>query len=189
MIHINELYDILPINCIDKKIDLLTFNDMNWYIDNLKKSYYEQFMDFKFSSDIQDKKLRNVIYNMILGYKLKTQSTYEARMLLKSKDGYTIYGGCTIFEKGNCDDIELAYFILPQYQGNGLGTTLLKEVCKSLDNSSIPFKRLLLTIRCDNMASIYVAEQAGFRRLQEVRGKYKRNIIMYIDRTLINEVK
>lgn len=188
MIHINELCDILPINCIDKKLNLLTFNDMNWYIDNLKKPYYEQFMDFKFSSDIQDSKLRSVIYSMVLGYKLKAESTYEARLLLKSKDGYTIYGGCTVFEKENCSDIELAYFILPQYQGKGLGTMLLRELCKALDKSNIPFDRLLLTIRCDNISSIHVAKQAEFRVLQEVKGKYNKNIIMYIDRTLINEV-
>ena len=189
MIHINELNNILPISCEDKNLNLLTFDDMEWYIKNCKKTYYEEFLDFKFSSDIQDNKLREVIYNMIVGYKLKISSGYEARLLLKNKDNNIIYGGCTIFEKNNFNDIEVAYFILPKYQGKNLGTLMLKKICIALKNSTIPFKKITLTIRYDNKASLKVAQKVGFKYLAEVEGKYRKNIIMYIDRTSINEGK
>lgn len=189
MIHINELNNILPISCEDKNLNLLTFDDMEWYIKNCKKPYYEEFLDFKFSSDIQDNKLREVIYNMIVGYKLKISSGYEARLLLKDKDNSIIYGGCTIFEKNNFNDIEVAYFILPKYQGKNLGTLMLRNICIALKNSTIPFKKITLTIRYDNKASLKVAQKVGFKYLTEVEGKYRKNIIMYIDRTSINEDK
>lgn len=189
MIHIKELIDILPINCGDKKLSILTFDDMDWYIKNCKKPYYEEFLDFKFSSDITDSKLREAIYNMIIGYKLKINSRYEARLLLKDFKGKHIYGGCTVFEKNNTHDIEVAYFVLPKYQGKNLGTDILKSICWALKKSSIPFEKIVLTIRYDNKASIRVAEKAGFKYLTEVDGKYRKNIIMYIDRTSINEVK
>lgn len=189
MIHINELNNILPISCEDKNLNLLTFDDMEWYIRNCKKPYYEEFLDFKFSSDIQDSKLREVIYNMIVGYKLIVSSGYEARLLLKDRENNIIYGGCTIFEKNDFNDIEVAYFILPKYQGKNLGTLMLKKVCIALKNSEIPFKKITLTIRYDNKASLKVAQKAGFKYLTEVEGKYRKNIIMYIDRTSINEDK
>lgn len=189
MIHINELNNILPISCEDKNLNLLTFDDMEWYIKNCKKPYYEEFLDFKFSSDIQDNKLREVIYNMIVGYKLKISSGYEARLLLKDKDNSIIYGGCTIFEKNNFNDIEVAYFILPKHQGKNLGTLMLRNICIALKNSTIPFKKITLTIRYDNKASLKVAQKVGFKYLTEVEGKYRKNIIMYIDRTSINEDK
>lgn len=189
MIHIKELTDILPINCKSGSLNLLTFDDMNWYIKNCKQPYYEEFLDFKFSSDITDSKLREAIYNMIIGYKLKVTSRYEARLLLKDRDSNRIYGGCTIFERNNTSDIEIAYFVLPEYQGNNIGTDILKSTCKALKESELPFEKLLLTIRYDNKASIRVAEKAGFKFLSEVEGKYRRNIIMYIDRTSINEIQ
>lgn len=189
MIHINELNNILPISCEDKNLNLLAFDDMEWYIRNCKKPYYEEFLDFKFSSDIQDSKLREVIYNMIVGYKLVVSSGYEARLLLKDRENSIIYGGCTIFEKNDFNDIEVAYFILPKYQGKNLGTLMLKKVCIALKNSEIPFKKITLTIRYDNKASLKVAQKAGFKYLTEVEGKYRKNIIMYIDRTSINEDK
>ena len=101
MVYIKELVDILPISCGDKNLSLLTFDNMDWYIKNCKKHYYEEFLDFKFSSDIRDSELREAIYNMIIGYKLKISSGYEARLLLKGTTDNTVYGGCTIFEKNN----------------------------------------------------------------------------------------
>lgn len=189
MIHINELSNILPIRCGDKDLNLITFNDMEWYIQNCKKPYYDEFLDFKFSSDIQDSKLREVIYNMIVGYKLKVSSGYEARLLLKDNKTGIIYGGCTLFEKNKFNDIEIAYFIIPKYQNNNLCTIMLNELCTKLKYSEIPFNKITLTIRYDNKASIKVAHKAGFKYLTEVEGKYKKNIIMYIDRASINEDK
>ena len=66
MVHIRELIDVLPIKCQDKSLNLLTFDNMDWYIRNCKKPYYEEFLDFKFSSDITDSNLREAIYNMII---------------------------------------------------------------------------------------------------------------------------
>ena len=187
MIHIKELISILPINCRNGELNLLTFDDMEWYIKNCKKPYYEEFLDFKFSTDIHDNKLRESIYNMIISYKLKIGSGYEARLLLKDTKTNTVYGGCTVFERNGFKDLEVAYFILPKYQGNNLGTEMLSKVCSALKNSNIPFEKILLTIRYDNKASLKVADKVGFKYLSEVDGKYKKNIIMYIDRTSINE--
>ena len=189
MIHIKELIDILPVKCKNGSLNILTFDDMDWYIRNCKQHYYEEYLDFKFSSDITDSKLREAIYNMIIGYKLKIPSRYEARLLLKDKSYGVIYGGCTVFERNNTSEIEVAYFILPEYQGNNIGTDILKNICIVLKKSLVPFEKIILTIRYDNKASIRVAEKVGFKLLSEVQGKYKRNIIMYMDRKSINEIK
>lgn len=184
MIHINELFDILPINCGDKNINILTFNDMEWYIDNCKKDYYEKFLDFKFSSDIQDYDLRGYIYNTILSCKLRISSIYEARLLLKDKENTTVYGGCTIFEDKNTKNIEIAYFVLPEYQNKGLGTMILKAVCNALVKSDIPFDNIIITVRYNNIASLRVAEKAKFKCIKEVEGRYGKNIIMCLDNNM-----
>lgn len=179
MIHINELKEILPISYGCKKLDLITDDDLDWYIDNCRSAYYEKYLDFKFSKDIQYDKLKCSITNMVNSYKANLSTRCEARLVLRDKLTNSIYGGCTVYEDNEHDNIELAYWVLPEYQGKGICKQMLNEVLNKLNKSDIPFNIFIAVIREDNISSIKLAEVCGFSKLKVYNGKYCKNIVYY----------
>lgn len=186
MKNIKLLNNVLPIIFDNKRLTLISFNDIEWYISNCRKAYYEEYLDFKFSKDITKDKLRETLYNLVVSYRLNIKSYGEARLLLRDIYNNEIYGGCTIFEREN-STIEIAYFIIPKYQGKGIGKKMLFNLCKALANSSIQFNKITLIIRYDNYNSLALAKSVGFKKLSEFQGKYKKNIIMYISKDSLND--
>lgn len=178
MFNFKDFCNILPIVFDDKILNFITFEDIDWYSDNCRKPYYEKYLDFKFSKDIKQDKFKEILYNLIVGYKLKIGELIDLRLLLKNSNG-TIIGGCTVFNKRGTNDIELAYFILPEYQHNGYAKVMINNLMYAITKSDIKFDKFILQIREDNKASINLAKNLGFKKLHEVKGKYKTNIIYY----------
>ena len=189
MIYINELNNILPIVYDGKRIEFLSLDDLNKYVNNCRLEYYNEFMDFNFKADVTKRKLTNIIYDIVIVQKIKEKSRYEARLVLKDIKKNKIIGGCTIFEKVVADTIELAYFIVPEYQHRGLGAEMLSNIMSAMKESDIAFNKLVVTIRYDNVRSLQLVKNLGFKELAVENGKYKKNIILYIDRTSIHEIE
>lgn len=158
MLHINELLEILPINCKSGRIEILTMKYLDWYVDNCRKDYYNQYTNFNFCS-IPRKQLKDTIKNMINSYDNKVRDKCEARVILKNNN--IIIGGCTIFEIDK-ENIELAYFVIPEQQHKGIAYDMLYNLIKSISISNISFKRFILTIQSCNKISIKLAEKLGF---------------------------
>ena len=180
MYNIKELYNCLPITYDNKIINIISFEDMDWYLNNCVQDYFEEYLDFKFSKDIKYENLQSALYKIIVGYKLKIEEYGEARLLLKDLNTKEIYGGCTIFERGN--NLELAYFIIPKYHNKNIATSMLREVINALAISDIQFNKFVLTVREDNIASLKVAEKLNFKFSHEYSGKYKINKVFKLER-------
>lgn len=171
---IKQLSDILPIRYDDKILRLLSFHDIEWYSNNLRRDYYERYMDFKFSKDIAKERLEQILYQIAIDGLCGTASNHEARLVLCNEE--SIIGGITIMEKDDAS-IELGYFIIPEQSSKGLASKMLSVFIDKLRESKVDFKIIRLIIREDNAASIKVAEKLGFKLSNEVLGKYKRNLI------------
>jgi RimJ/RimL family protein N-acetyltransferase len=190
MISIKKLSKILPIKYNGLTLDLLTLEDLDWYLKNLRSPYYEKYLDFKFSKDISSKELREAISNMIVSYQLKIESPCEARFLLKEDDTNTIIGGCTVFERNtHPDSVEIAYFIIPEYQNRNMGYHMVKNLCQAMNQTDMQFKKIEAVVRSDNAASINMLSNLGFREKCREHGKYRENIIMWLNREYINDIK
>jgi len=184
MYNIKQLTNILPIVVNDLIIKLVSFEDIDWYIHNCRKPYFEKYLDFKFSTDISYDKLEVSLYNLVKSYKLKKVEYGEARLLLKDCIG-NIVGGCTIFEKDK-DTLELAYFIVPEYHRKGIAYIMIKKVLKALCESEIKFNKIIVTIQSDNIASINLITKLGFIITSSFIGKYTNNYVYTIYRRDIN---
>jgi predicted acetyltransferase len=177
MQQIENLIKTLPIQYDNKELNLLKIKDINWYCDNCRKAYYNKYMDFNFSTDITEKKLRESLYILVKQYIFKVKTNNEVRLILKDKCSNTIYGGCTIHERivDSKNYLELAYFIVEEYQNNGLASEMIKQLTDKLSRSSIKFNGFIAMIRSDNIASEKLLLSNGFHLLKEKQGKYKIN--------------
>ena len=64
------------------------------------------------------------------------------------------------------NEVEMAYFIDEEYQGNGYATEALSALFDwCMEVSELPY--LILTIDCANVASSRVAEKAGFELFEK----------------------
>lgn len=182
MISIKEFSDILPIKCRYGELNFLSFDKLDWYVDNCRKDYYNEHLDFNFKSDITREDLYDTFYNLVIGQKLKEKSDKEARLVLKNEVNDCI-GGALAYELQRNNVIELAYFVVPEYQHMGIAYDMLKSMIEALNKSKLKFRGFIATIQYDNVASINLVKKLGFRLLSEADGKYKKNITMYLDRT------
>lgn len=176
------VYNMVPLMYSNKILNLLSYEDIDWYINNCREHYYEEYNDFKFSKDITKNKLKSLIYSLVTSYKLKDTNKYGSRMLLKDIKTKEIYGGCVVFNVNNDEDLELAYFILPKYASSGLATEMLLNLIYALNNTKSSYKKYILRIQSSNIASINVAEKCGFTERCKVKGKYTTNIIYELER-------
>lgn len=178
---IKELCRALPIKYDNKILDLLTFKDIDWYVNNCMQSYFNEFLDFKFSTQLNEAELQTHLYNAIISYTFRVKSSSEARLLLKDRKSSTIYGGCTVFNtKNSC--IELAYFVVPEHHNKGIATDMLNHLVYALCNSNMAFDKLKIVIREDNIASLKLADKLGFKLNSTEKGKYKMNKVYILER-------
>ena len=188
MYNIKELINILPIEYDVYKLRLITFKDSEWYIENCRSSYYEQYCDFKFSTDIAKNKLESALYNLIKGYTCRISTAGEARLVLEDKNN-NIIGGVTIVEKqnNNKDNIlELAYFVIPKHWNKGVAYNMLKNIICRINKTNINFAYYTVVIREDNIASINLANKLGFKESSRNNGRFKDNITFILKRDNID---
>lgn len=188
MYNIKELINILPIEYENYKLRLIKFKDLEWYIENCRSHYYEQYCDFKFSTDISKAKLARILFNLTKGYTCKISTAGEARLVLEDENN-SIIGGVTIFEKqnDNRDNIlELAYFVIPKHWNKGVAYNMLKNIIYEINKTNIDFKYYTVVIREDNIASINLANKLEFKESSRDKGRFKNNITFILKRDNID---
>lgn len=91
-----------------------------------------------------------------------SKDVYESkRYAVALKDSDILIGSVGMGLEDTINEVEMAYFIDEDYQGNGYATEALLALfdwCMSV--SDLPY--LVLTIDCANEASLEVAKKAGF---------------------------
>ena len=182
MYNIKKLKNHLPLTFDNYQLDLLAMSEIDWYIDNFKKEYMNRFMDNSVVSrdDMYDR-IKFGLYSLVLSYKTGMKISGEARMLVKEKGTDNIVGGCTLMEKTR-KDIEIGYWILPEYQGNKICTKLIDAVIEMIKQMQC-IDSITLRIQCDNTISQAVANKAGFKHVEDEQGK---KTINYIYRMELN---
>lgn len=175
---IKELKKQLPSVIDDKyKLRLLDYGDIDWYIDFFLTDYFKKYQDDRISEDDRVS-IKVGLTNTVAAYRVGLKQSGAMRLVLEDLDTENCVGGCTIYEREN-NSLELGYWILPAYSGKGLAKKLVKQatgIVKELDN----FSEVYVEIRCDNIASICVAEECGYKLLREIDGKYTKNLIYNI---------
>lgn len=179
MKNIAELLKILPIRYDNKKLSLITYKDINWYYNNCIQPYYNEYLDFDFANDVTEERFKAILKNLVVGYKNKLSTYGEARMLLKDENN-NIIAGCSFIER--IDDIEIAYFVLPNYQHQGIAYEMLDKFISTLSKSNFPYKRIISVVREDNIQSIKLMEKLGFKLERIDDGKKKKNNVFILER-------
>lgn len=176
MLQIKRLKESLPLSIDeDLELNIIDISDLHKYVNILRSEYYQRYTDFDFSG-MDRKVLVKIMENQIQYARRGSEVPDETRLLLKNKKTNEIVGGCTIYELGNIQNIELAYFILEKYKSRGICKKMLSRLITMLtQNLNITY--ILLEIRQDNKPSIKIAETLGFRLTDTKQGKFKTNYI------------
>ena len=132
----------------------------------------------KENTSLSDNKIKGFLLNLIYTYKFNPISKYDIRAVIKKND--VNIGGITIFprEKGI---YEIGYWILPEYQGIGIATEVLKAVTSKMVKSIKDIKEINLIMHEDNVASIKVAKKAGYVYKETIKGRKKRNLVYILE--------
>jgi RimJ/RimL family protein N-acetyltransferase len=119
----------------------------------------------------QDAEIQRWIPRMPRPYTLE-----HARAFVGASDGFAIreHGevvGSIALRLMADDTASVGYWCAPQARGRGIMTRALRRVCRhALDELAV--QRLELTADRDNLASLRVAENVGFRREGVMRSKH-----------------
>ena len=162
MHNISKIYDILPIKCGDKELDFLTYDDINSYSKILKSKYYNRYLDKTFD-DYSLNKVKKGLTILVNSYNTLSDDDLQVKLLLKKNN--LIYGGVTLEEnlKDIGVEITLGYWIAEKYQGQGLGTEMIKELIKGLETSEINIRKIICVVQKSNKASARLLEKANFK--------------------------
>lgn len=183
MVSFKELYNILPIRYNNRELDVINTNNLNDYIEIITSDFYNEFLDYDFRKDINKKILYNTLDNSVKLYKIKSDNVIDIRMLLKDTDTHKIVGGCSVIRKDKTSGIlELAYFILPVYQGHNEAFKMLSKLLEVLEESSIDFKYTSAVVQDINVRSINLLEKLDFYVCDNIKGRHTLNKVYYRER-------
>lgn len=180
MVNIKALSNILSITYDNKQLTLLDIKELEWYVDNCRQNYFNTYLDFDFARDIKAESLKTLLYDIVIGYKLQIASDSEARFVLKDTDIDRIVAGCTLKEQK--DTLELAYWVLPEFQGNHIAHDMLHNLIKATSQSQMKFTRFRATIQDRNVISKKLVEGLRFINTGQHDGKYGINDVYILER-------
>lgn len=165
-------------NC---KINLtaLDIKDVDWFIGESITDYFNEYLDFKFSTLCKDIKSREKVINALrekLEACAKRINKKEKRFIIKY-NGMRV-GNLALSERDK-NKIEMAYYINSNVKGLGIATEAVKMFIDILEQERYKGE-IYLVIQMCNKGSIKVAEKAGFKLSGCEKGKYTTNLIYSI---------
>lgn len=186
MVDMCKIIKCFPIQVNNKTIDLLNYDDIPWYLENIKQKYYNKYIDVGYKKEYNDSVyigyFKDIVYNMRFNTDT-LRNISEIRLIIK--DLHNRYGSITIFCNNNID-IDIAYFINPEFQRKGICSKSLHYVIETLLNKSdIQINKIQTIIREDNEASIKMVKSLGFKYLTEYEGEHRTNKIYYIGKGML----
>lgn len=181
---INELKQILPIVYDNRIISLLKFSDLDEYICETRKKYYNTHLDFKIT-DVSEEKWRKGLSKTIENEILNIPNSYASRLIIRDSQEDSLVGGINIMEH-NDGVLELSYFTTEEYQGNNESYKALDIIMRALATSNIDFTMYKLDIQNNNKASLRIANKLKFTKTGEYKGRYRKNIQFFRNRSEID---
>ena len=148
----------------DFSITPLKVSDVNWYLGVI---YAEFFSEFILAKPISNKAIVKArLTSLALEYSLGNLTDSDIRLIIRHRDKRI--GGVTLMGIANNNGkIELAYWVLPEYQGLGVAKSALTIVENYIKNELSIIKKLELEIMKNNVISIKLAKSQGFKQTDE----------------------
>ena len=179
MYKIKSLKKLLPFKYNNFELRLINKEDIYWYINNFQSDYFNEFIDDDTVFKLPYEEIEYKLINLVLSYKMSISMSGEARLVYENRDTGEIVAGITIFEVGN-NKVELGYWVIPSYQGKGIGKQIINNTLEVLQKMYLGYK-VILEIREDNIASVKLAEGLGFKHIKNKSGKIKTNKIYELE--------
>lgn len=173
MTSIINLKEQFTVNNKEFYIKLIHCDIIEQYVDILRSDFYSEFLDFKFNRDISKEDLISSMNNKAEQYTKSNGSIKEYRFIvLNNKEqivaGFTLY----MSEK----HIELAYFVVPEYQRQGIAFNMLSRIIDKLSNIGYADKTLIANVQYNNIKSLNLLQKLQFVKYKKYRGKFGTNI-------------
>jgi len=164
--------------------EILRLKDINWYIDSIFRPFFYEYLEYKPNSDADKLKLKAVLVSLVNEYKINNLFKSDIRLVLKL-NGENV-GGITLINSGDTPEyIEIAYWVLPEYQRRGICKDAIIKIMSALSNKYNDIKGFKLTILSNNNASLKFADKLGFKEIQREVSTVNENIdsVTYIKYT------
>ena len=157
----------------------LTDRDRNWYTDQIIAPFFNNNIKNKFDqSDALDNavKFLNHYFEVI---STDEKNCLQLRMVIKDFKSSALVGGITVFYKEKLKAIDLGYWVIPKYQGNGIMGEVLREFLIALDKNLDTSFAIHLEIFDNNEASKSLAIKNRFFEMRRRSDSSGRDIILY----------
>lgn len=154
-----NIMNIFPLYTPRLKIRLMRLDDLDWYIGTIKKPFFNEFLDDKYRLGI-DSAVRKMMTLTILSWEAPLVGCINNVKCLVEYNN-TLVGGISVEDTKIFGVYQLAYWVIPSYQNNGIGTEMLASLCVELFQLPNIFE-LQLTIQKSNIKSIKTACKVGF---------------------------
>lgn len=166
MQNIKKIKKLFPVKMGDITLQIISRQDIAWYLRNIKADYYNKYADYKYSEEFEN--FINSRINKIVSDVEKGINSEEELRFTLCYDNEQV-GGCSISEIDNDNTgIKLSYFIIPEYQHRNLAYIMLNTLIKTLKKSK--YKFIIANIQCINTYSIKLVEKLNFRSIQRYDG-------------------
>ena len=161
--------------------NVIGIRDVNWYIDSIFRPFFYEYLEHKPSKESDKIKIKAAIVSLVNEYKLNNPFNSDIRLVLKLNS--VNVGGVTLIKnKDDANYIEIAYWVLPEYQRLGICRDAINKIMTTLKLKYSSIEGFKLTILSNNYASIKLAEKLGFEveRVEKSKLNEKIDKITYI---------
>lgn len=142
------------------KLEILRMKDINWYVESIFRPFFYEYLEFKPNNEAEKLKVKASLISLINEYKINNIFNSDIRLVIKLDDENV--GGITIIPTKSNDTVELAYWVLPEYQRKGICRKAMIKIISTLSKKYESIDSFILTILSNNDASIKLAESLGF---------------------------
>lgn len=157
-------------------IKLVSCDIVEKYVEILRSDFYNEFLDFNFNKDISKELLISSINSKAEQYTKNNSSIKEYRFVVFNNIEQ-IVAGFTLYISGkDMENIEVAYFVLPEHQGQGIAFNMLSKIIDMLTIIGYKDKTLIANVQSKNVKSLNILKKLQFEKYRNYRGKFGTNI-------------
>lgn len=183
-VSIKQILSIFPINYSDRKIELITEERIDEYIDILMSDYFNEELYNKFNEQFSKEELKSILVHRIRRYDKFSGSAKEYRTIIVDKDTNNIIGTLTVYFHGS--GVEIAYFTKKEYQRHGEMYSAIKNLLTQLKSLGLNIGYIDAHVRVENKSSIGLLNKLGFYKYKSLK---ENGMNLYEYRNSIQNIK
>ena len=175
MINIIDIKENFIISNNEFCVKLISYDILEEYIDILRSDFYNEFLDFKFNSDVSEEKLLDILNTKVEQYTKNDLNTREFRfIILNSKKqiiaGFTLYVNDKDIKEQQLrkGDLEIAYFVMPEHQRKGIASNMLHRILSKLTYLGYGSRTILAHVQYKNNKSLNMLKKLQFKKYKMI---------------------